>query len=125
MALFGVGYVLLPYLWQRATRLLASHDDPFSNADDGFGGADGGGDRGGGGGGWLTRRRAAAAWKMLRWLEGAYKVGVVANMVVFLQRGVYRCALTFTRPDSRGQKATAALFPFGCAAHHRQCAAPG
>jgi hypothetical protein len=77
--LFGFGYVALPYLWQRAHRLLAAHEEW------GLGGG-----LGGAGGAAGRRPWAAQAWKVLRWLEGAYKVGVAANLVVFLYQGVYR-----------------------------------
>jgi hypothetical protein len=63
--------VLIPYLWQRAHRL-AAHQEWGA----GWGG--GGGDA------------RARAWRLLRWVEGAYKVGVVANMWVFLLDGRYR-----------------------------------
>jgi hypothetical protein len=39
-----------------------------------------------------ARRRAAlsTAWRTLRWLEGAYKIAVAANLLVFLYQGKYR-----------------------------------
>jgi peroxin-2 len=80
--LFGLGTVALPYLWQRAHRLLSAHEE--------WGYAEGGRGGGAAGGAAAARPWAARAWRALRWLEGAYKVGVAANLVVFLYHGVYR-----------------------------------
>ncbi|KAI8469203.1 MAG: Pex12 amino terminal region-domain-containing protein [Monoraphidium minutum] len=76
--LFGIGYIAIPYLWQRAHRFAARREWGSG----GFGGGAGGGSDAG-----------ARAWRLLRWLEGAYKVGVVANLWLFLFEGKYRSLL--------------------------------
>ena len=77
--LFGVGFIAIPYAWQRAHRIAAHREW-------GLGPPGGAGGGGGGGGGEAGTR----AWRLVRWLESAYKVGVVANLWVFLLEGKYR-----------------------------------
>ncbi|GBF87723.1 hypothetical protein Rsub_00434 [Raphidocelis subcapitata] len=89
--LFAAGTIALPYLWQRMHRLVAANDEwgtaPPAPWRSGSSGRDEGSPQ--------ARRRAAlaAAWRALRWLEGAYKVGVAANLLVFLYQGKYRTPL--------------------------------
>jgi peroxin-2 len=97
-ALFGIGFVLLPYVWARASRAAVRS---------------GGGGYGGGGrfvafGGQQQQqqredddqdnqtatRRAAALWRRAApRLETAVRVATLLNLLAFLRRGVYRTLL--------------------------------
>ena len=68
--LYGLGMVLVRYLWTRADLVTSAHH-------------------------WGEQENAAwsrALWRAMRWTETAYKVGTVANFLAFLRYGQYRCA---------------------------------
>ena len=46
--------------------------------------------------GWTASVFGRRAWSVLRGLETLYKVSSLANMLVFLRNGVYRCALIYS-----------------------------
>eukprot|EP00877_Chromochloris_zofingiensis_P014144 jgi/Chrzof1/8984/Cz03g31260.t1 len=69
--LFGMGDVLVPYSWAKLNRR-ASQQEWLDRSDDMHG---------------------VAAWRVIRWLESVYKVGVLANLWVFLYEGKYRSLL--------------------------------
>ena len=46
--------------------------------------------------GWTASVFGRRAWSVLRGLETLYKVSSLANMMVFLRNGVYRCALIYS-----------------------------
>lgn len=74
--LFGLGFVMLPYLWGRLSRAATQME---WNARVGLGlGAS-------------SRTWGRKAWAALQGLETVYKVSSAANLCAFLSNGRYRC----------------------------------